>query len=259
MYQTARLALIAAVGAIVAAPGRTAPTTMHFVTKAFAPYAYAAPDGRPAGPMVELLHAACAEAGWHCTVEVLPWRRALGMALRSEVDGVFPVVSSAARRSAFHLSPEIVHARYALFARQDRWTPRTELSGRTIAAYGPSDATTTLLQLTSSVPGVEIEIEPDHQTVLRKLSAGRYGDNGLALVNEAVAQALHYVAGGAPLQRVGVVKHLSYAFALAPQRVSAAQALAFDEAIHALCRSGRTARIFKPYGLPAADCQRAAS
>ena len=260
MNQALRLACLVAAGLAFGAPGLAAP--LHFVTKPFAPYAYTGLDGRPAGPLVELLHAACAEAGWRCTVEVLPWRRALGMASRGEVDGVFPVVDSPARRAAFYLSPEVVRARYVLFARQGAapgGVKQPALSGRTVGAYGPSDAMTTLQQLSAEQPDVRVEIEPDHHTVLRKLSAGRYGNDGLALVNETAAQALSATAGLAPLRPVGVVKNLAYAYAFVPTRISGAQTQAFGHAISTLCHRGRIAEIFRPYGLPVADCQRSAS
>lgn len=259
MNQVLRFAYWAGAGLAFAAPGLAAP--LHFVTKPFAPYAYAGPDGRPAGPLVELLHAACAEAGLHCQVEVLPWRRALGMASRGEVDGLFPVVDSPARRAAFYLSPEVVRARYVLVARRGAapgGDERAALSGRTVAAYGPSDAMTTLRQLGAGQPDVRVEIEPDQLTVLRKLSAGRYGHDGLALVNETAAQALSAAGGLAGLRPVSVVKHLVYAYAFVPTRVSAGQTQAFDDAIRTLCHRGRIAEIFKPYGLPAAGCRPAA-
>ncbi len=60
MNQALRFAYGAAAGRAFAAPGLAAP--LHFVTMPFAPYAYPGLDGRPAGPLVELLHAACAES-----------------------------------------------------------------------------------------------------------------------------------------------------------------------------------------------------
>jgi polar amino acid transport system substrate-binding protein len=242
----------------LAAPLQAAPPTLHFATKPFAPYAYADANGRAAGPLVELLQAACADTGWHCTVAVLPWRRALGMAERGELDGVFPVVDSAARRSAFHLSPAVLQARYVLVSHQ-RGTagPPPGLAGRTVAAYGPSDAATTLRQLAEGQPGVRVAIEPDHQTVLRKLLAGRYGDDGLALVNEAVAKHLRDTGDMHALQAVGVVKPLRYAYALVPQRVGSAQAQAFAAAVAALCRSGQASALLRRHALPAADGCRA--
>ncbi|MDR7335447.1 transporter substrate-binding domain-containing protein [Roseateles asaccharophilus] len=248
---------------LVGADCAAAPTTLKFVTKPFAPYTQAGPDGRPAGPLVELLQAACARLAWHCVVEQLPWRRALGQAERGEVDGLFPVVDSPGRRASFHVSAPVVAARYVLLGRSGPavalGTGHPTLAGRTLAAYGPSDAAATLQQLVAGVSQVRTEIEPDHATVLRKLGAGRYGEDGLALVNEAVAerQRLSTDLGGAT--PVAVVKDVAYAYALVPSRVDAAQALVFARTLQALCASGVAAEIFRPHGLPAAACPAAAA
>jgi polar amino acid transport system substrate-binding protein len=230
---------------------------MRFVTEPFPPYTYAT-EGRAAGPMVDVLQAACAKLAWTCSVEVLPWRRALAMAQRGEVEGAFTIVDSPERRQYFHVSPPVIEARYVLLARtgsgfQYSGDPQS-LAGRVIGAYGPSATALTLEQLIEGVSRARSEVEPDNRTVLRKLAAGRYGENGLALANEAVAQHLMREDGIAGLQPVGLVKTFAYAFGLTRQTVDLAQAQAFAKALYELCRSGRTAELLKPYGLPASAC-----
>lgn len=230
---------------------------LRFVTEPFPPYTYAI-DGRAAGPMVDVLQAACARLLWRCDIEVLPWRRALAMAQRAEVEGIFTVVDSPERRQYFHVSPPIIEGRYVLFARtgsnlQYGGDPQA-LAGRTIGAYGPSATALTLEQLIDGVPKVRSEIEPDNRTVIRKLAAGRYGEEGLALANEAVAQVLMREDGIRNLQPAGLVKAFGYSFGLARQTVDATQAQAFAKALQELCRSGRTAELLKGYGLPPSAC-----
>ena len=241
------------------APCVAAQPVMRFVTEVFPPYTYAAPDGRAAGPMADVLQAACARLGWTCLVEVLPWRRALGMAQRGEVEGLFTVADSPERRQYFHVSPPIIDARYMLFARLGssyRYSGDTQgLAGRTLGAYGPSATALTLEQLIDGV-AARSEIEPDNRTVLRKLSVGRYGEDGLGLVNEAVAQHLMREDGIHNLQPVGVVKTFAYSFGLSRQGLEPAVAQSFAKALYELCRSGRTAELLKPYGLPGSACQK---
>lgn len=249
--------------ALVAASSASQADTpvLHFVTKPFPPYTLTDPAGQPAGPLVDLLQAACGRLGWHCVIEALPWRRALALAEQGEVDGIFPLVDSPARRASFHLAPPVVTARYVLLGRRGQalapgGDPH-ELAGRTLAAYGPSDATATLRQLLAGVPGARAEVETDHRAVLRKLAAGRYGDDGLALVNEAVASRLLAEGSLGGLQPVMSVKDLAYSYAFVPGRVDAGQRLAFAQALRALCAEGTTADLFKPSGLPAAACRHA--
>lgn len=251
----------AAVGAglLVLAMPAQAQVVMRFVTEVFPPYTYAAPDGRAAGPMLEVLQAACARLGWNCLVEVLPWRRALGMAQRGEVEGIFTVADSPERRQYFHVSPPVVDARYVLWARLGSSFSYAGdaqgLAGRTIGAYGPSATALTLEQLIDGV-AARSEIEPDNRTVLRKLALGRYGEDGLGLVNEAVALHLMREDGLRTLRPAGVVKSFAYSFGLSRQGVDPATALALAKALYELCRSGRTAELLKPYGLPGSACQK---
>ena len=148
---------------------------MRFVTEPFPPYTYAS-DGRAAGPMVDVLLTACARLAWRCDIEVLPWRRALGMAQRGEVEGIFTVVDSPERRQYFHVSPPVIEGRYMLFARAGNGLQYTGdaqvLAGRTIGAYGPSATALTLEALVENVPRVRTEIEPDNrraQDAIKKL------------------------------------------------------------------------------------------
>ena len=244
-------------GLLALLPVAVAQPAMRFVTEPFPPYTYAV-DGHAAGPMVDVLQAACARLAWRCEVEVLPWRRALNMAQRGEVEGIFTVVDSPERRQYFHVSPPVIEGRYVLFARQGSafqygGDPQA-LAGRVIGAYGPSATALTLEQLIDGVPRTRSEIEPDNRTVVRKLAAGRYGEDGLALANEAVAQHLMREDGIRNLQPAGLVKSFGYSFGLVRQNVELAPAQALAKTLYELCRSGRTAELLKPYGMPGAAC-----
>lgn len=232
-------------------------TQLRFVAEPLPPYSYEI-EGRPAGPLVDVMQAACTRLGWRCSVEVLPWRRALRMGQAGEVEGVFAVVTPPTTRPKFHVSPPVIDARYLLFARAGGNLnfdgDSRALEGRVIGVYGPSGAQDALTALIRDVPGARAETETDNRTVLRKLGAGRYGEEGLALANEAVAQQLIREDGLTGLRPAGLVKSFGYAYGLNKQRVDAATAEAFAKALQELCRSGRTAELLKPYGLQASAC-----
>lgn len=253
------LALALCAGPAIAATSGSAGLSLRFVTEPFAPYNYEV-EGRPAGPMVDLLNAACAELQWRCQVEVLPWRRALGMAQRHQVDGIFSIVNTPERRAHFHLTVPVIDARYTLFTRagddfQLKGDPKA-LRGRTIGAYGPSNTLLALEKLIEGIDGVKTEIESDNLTVLRKLSAGRYGPQGLALLNESVALALMRDEKIPGLQSAGTVRSFAYSFGLSRQRVRLQDFQAFNAALMRLCRSGRSADLIKGYAIPASACIR---
>lgn len=232
-----------------------APAPWRFVTESFPPYTYAE-NGRPAGPMVDILQELCSALKRECMIELLPWRRALAMAERGEVDGIFAFVDSPERRAQFHISAPVLDAHYTFFTRAGEdfvYRDRQSLAGRTVAVYGPSGASILLRELTEGL-AVETVVEPDNPTVMRKLVAGRYGDKGLALMNENLALWLMSSERSTPLQAAGLAKSFSYSFGLSRKRISKAQFQAFDAALLGLCRSGRSAELIRRHALPASSC-----
>jgi len=240
------------------APALAEDVPLHFVTEPFPPYTYAVKD-KAAGPMVEVLRAVCEQLKRSCKIEVLPWRRALSLAQRGAVDGIFTILDTPERRAVFHISLPVIDARYSLFAQAGadfRFDgDRQALKGRTIGVYGPSGSSYALDQLVEGVADVSKVLEYDNISVLRKLAAGRYGPQGLVLINEAVGLDLIRSEKLSGLQAAGTVKQFSYAFGLSRARLTTADARQFDAALAALCSSGRTAALLKPYAVPAAACK----
>jgi len=238
-----------------------AASSWTFVTEPFPPYTYADKSGRAAGPMVDVLERVCQKLERHCTIEVMPWRRALRLAEEGQVDGIFTLLATAERRTRFYISPPVLAARYTLFSRAGEsyvYSDRESLRGRTVAAYGPSGTSQVLDDVSQ---GLEVNkvLEADNPTALRKLLAGRYGEHGLVLMNEAVA--LHLIQQLVPtgLQTAGVVRQFDYSFGLVRKRVSQKDAQAFGAALTGLCLSGQSAALIGHYGLSASPCKEAAA
>ncbi|HLO94638.1 MAG TPA: transporter substrate-binding domain-containing protein [Burkholderiaceae bacterium] len=242
--------------ALALLPALAAPAPKRlFLTEPFPPYTYER-GGKPAGPMVDVLDKVCEQLGWRCEVRVMPWRRSLALAEQGEAHGLFAMYDAPERRPYFALSPAILQARYTLFGRQGetlKYKGPASLGGRTVAAYGPSGASIVLEELSRGLK-VQLATEADNLTVLRMLHAGRYGPQGLVLMNEAVALWLSAQNEMPPLQAVGTVRQFGYHFGLSRQRLSAAEQRRFGQAVQQLCRSGRMAELLQPYALPAAPC-----
>ncbi len=239
-------------GSSAAASGRA---ERLFLTEPLPPYTFEQ-AGRAAGPMVDILQAACERLAWRCRVEVMPWRRALRELQNGRADGIFALLGTPERRLAMHVTVPVVGGRYALFARAGQayvYEGAASLGQRQIGVYGPSGSSISLTELLQGRPA-QMVVEPDNLTVLRKLTAGRYGADGLAFVNEGVALFLLREQGLAGVQLAGVVKQFNYSFGLSRQRFGAAELRAFDATLSALCREGLTAELVKPFALPAAPC-----
>jgi len=157
------------------------------------PFTYAsatATEDRAAGPCVEIVAAVCARLRIDCPVQLLPWRRALALAEDGEAQGIFTVIRSPDRERAFHLTRMLVTSRYGVYARSASrfvFHRPEDLAGRSVAVYGPSGTSFVLGQHLAEVGDVTLILEADNRRLLRMLEAGRFGEQGVAVVNQDVA------------------------------------------------------------------------
>ncbi|MCG2583398.1 ABC transporter substrate-binding protein [Massilia sp. TS11] len=208
--------------------------------------------GKPAGPFPEIVNAACAQLKLRCVFEMLPWRRAYALAERGVVDGIFVLARTPEREQVFHFTIPVVQSAYALFVRQHsslHYRQAGDLSGFTLAAYGPSSTSRAAQELARLVPDLHVEIEVDIPSVLRKLAAGRYGEQGAALINIDVGNYLVQRGYPGSLRVAGEVRKVGYGIALSRARQSTEQLERFNAALHELLRQGTIRSISERYGL----------
>ncbi|MDY0748015.1 transporter substrate-binding domain-containing protein [Paucibacter sp. R3-3] len=251
---TLRHLLLAALVAACGMPAQ-AVSRWHFVTEQFAPYSYEK-DGRADGPMADVLREVCARLDVECRIEVLPWRRAFAEGERGEVDGVFSIVDRTEHHTEFIVSAPVVEARYSFFAKAPSsfvYRAPADLNGRTIGVYGPSASSRILADLAAGT-NADMAVEIDNAAALRKLQAGRYGANGLVLANERVAEEFIASQRLDSLRTVGIAARFNYSFGLARRRASDVER--FNQALGALCRSGRLQALLDRYRMEAAPCRR---
>ena len=229
----------------------------HFGTEQFPPYSFER-SGLAAGPMVDILQAVCAKLQIRCSAQVLPWRRALLTAERGQADGVFTIVDTPERRAAFYVAHPVVEAKYTFYALSaNPWTYARpgDLGHLSIGVYGPSATSTRLAELAKGIDAHAV-LETDNGVVLRKLRAGRYGADGVVLVNERVAEAIIQHDGLTGIRQAGEAARFAYTFGLSRQRVSEADFARFNQALEDLCRTGRLQVILNAYRMQASACRK---
>ncbi len=228
---------------------------VRFVTEDFPPFTFAAttaPIDTPAGPFVDVISAVCAQLRIDCPIQLLPWRRALALAEGGEVDGIFTVIRSPERERAFHLTRMLVTSRYGVYARSASrfvFHRPEDLAGRTVAVYGPSGTSFVLGQHLTKVADVELILESDNRRLMRMLQAGRFGEQGVAVVNQDVAWHLIEQERLADIHEAGELQAVSYAIGLSRAAVSEAEFKRFNQALESLIADGTVARILRRYGL----------
>jgi len=239
----------------------------EFVTEDFPPFTYpAASVGQPAasadtggvaaaGPFVDIVQAVCARLHRDCPISVYPWRRALALAEEGKVDGIFTVIHSPRREHAFHITRMLTTSRYSVYAPRSStfvYHQPQDMAGKTIGVYGPSGTSFALRERLQQVPGVSIRLVADNRRLLRMLEAGRFGSQGLAVLNQDVAWHLIETERLDQVREVGELQPVSYGIGLSRQRVSTAQFEAFEAQLEALIADGTVPAILRRYQLEAA-------
>ena len=244
-----------AITAGLALMGNCQADELRFVTEDFPPFTYAsatATEDRAAGPFVEIVAAVCARLRIDCPVQLLPWRRALALAEDGEAQGIFTVIRSPDRERAFHLTRMLVTSRYGVYARSASrfvFHRPEDLAGRSVAVYGPSGTSFVLGQHLAEVGDVTLILEADNRRLLRMLEAGRFGEQGVAVVNQDVAWHLIDQERLANIHEAGELQPVSYAIGLSRAAVSEAEFERFNDALEALIADGSVAAILRHHGL----------
>ena len=244
-----------AITAGLALMGNCQADELRFVTEDFPPFTYAsatATADRAAGPFVEIVEAVCARMGVDCPVQLLPWRRALALAEMGEVDGIFTVIRSPERERAFHLTRMLVTSRYGVYARSSSrfvFHRPQDLAGRSVAVYGPSGTSFVLGQHLAEVSDVTLILKADNRRLLRMLEAGRFGEQGVAVVNQDVAWHLTDHERLLDIHEAGELQAVSYAIGLSRAAVSEAEFARFNDALEVLIDEGSIATILRHHGL----------
>jgi len=237
-------------------PALAAPWT--FVTEDFPPFTYAAEASAQAeehsasGPFVDIVRAVCKRLEQDCSITLHPWRRALRLAEQGQVDGIFTVVRSPPREQAFHLTRMLVRSRYSIFVRQHStfvYSQPADLAGRLIGVYGPSGTSYALSQRLAPVPDVQVHLTANNRRLLRMLDTGRFGDEGLAVLNEDVAWHLLEEEQLHGIREAGQFATVSYGIGLSRKRFSDAQFRRFEAALEALIADGSVPAILRHYQL----------
>ncbi len=234
----------------------------RFVTEDFPPFTYPADASvsntagvGAAGPFVEVVSAICARLQYQCTITLYPWQRAFRLAEQGQVDGIFTLARSPQREQIFHISRMLVTSRYSVFAQADSsfvFNEPTDMVGRLVGVYGPSGTSYVLSERLKSVPDVRLHLTTDNRRLLRMLQSGRFGVDGLAVLNQDVAWHLIEEERLSGVREAGEMGPISYGIGLSRRTVSTAQFEAFEQALDAAIADGTVPAILRRHQLEAA-------
>jgi len=225
--------------------------TLVFVAPDFPPF-NVDQHGGAAGPFADIVNAVCIRIHSDCRIKTLPWRRATAEVEEGRLSGGFPLLRFPEREQIFYFMGPICDTDYAIVAGKDNtfeFHEPKDLSGHLIGVYGPSGTSHVLDRTISGVPSVNIEVELNNLTVLKKLSVGRYGAKGLGLINRDVAQYLIAQYHVENVHFAGDVQRGKYYIGLSRKSVSPEVVVRFGQALAELKQSGELAALLKKYKL----------
>lgn len=234
---------------------------LQFVTEDFPPFSYPSDTFQDessvtaAGPMADMVNAACAQLNTPCSIELLPWRRALSRAQQGEVQGIFTVIDSEQRRQDFYISRMLIKSAYSLYSHTNSrfiYNKIGDLAGRRVAVYGPSGTSYVLSQALASIPDSKIELLPNNRGLLRMLDSGRFGDEGLIVINQDVAEQLISQEQLTNVRHIGTLAEVAYGIGFSKASVSESRFAEFDNALAALIADGTLSKILQRYQLQSA-------
>ena len=253
-----RITISVLVSALLYVCGPVAANEFRFVTEEFYPFSYSVSEpenplgSRAGGPLVEVVQLVCKRIQYHCPVAIYPWRRALTLAEQGDADGIFTVVQSPRRDRFLHVTQMLVRSRYSVFSlSSSAFTYRqpADMAGKNIGVYGPSGTSYIVSERLRSVPDTRVHLVVDNRRLLRMLKSGRFGEHGLAIINQDVARNLLKDEGLSGIHEAGELEPVSYGIGFSRRTVSNERFMVFQRALAQAVADGSVPDILRRYGL----------
>ena len=139
-----------------------------FNTQDFAPFSEKDGKGNVIGPGVDVISAVCANLKAKCAFRLLPWTRAQEEVKEGKAHGMFLIGWNKERESTLYFSLPILQTEYGFFAHADdsfTYKDPTDLDGKKIRVYGPSNTSKAMdkltVELTSAGKKVDVKVTDD--------------------------------------------------------------------------------------------------
>lgn len=224
---------------------------LRFVTQDFSPYVSNV-DGVISGPATEIVQEVCATADLDCRIEMYPWGRALELVKTGKANALFVLAKNKERDEWLTFSPPVFMAEYGFFANKlsmFRYLFPENISGLTVAVYGPSNTETRLRAIAGKAEGCVIDVRPDDESGFRKLDRMRINavfsnkHVGFALIDELKLGNVRYV---------GTDSFVKYHIGFSREYAETEAVSKFNETYETLYANGVIEAILRAYHMEAA-------
>lgn len=236
------------------------PITLRIVTEDFPPFQYIR-NGKIEGPMYDIMQRVCKEASIDCFIEMKPWKEALEAAELGYADVIFSVLLDVdERKEKFELSQPVVDTAYGFFTTvRNKWHFNSvdDLKGLKVGTYGPSGTSIVSEQLfktfKSDINRPYLYIESTVPEALQNLIIGKYGKNGVIILNRDVGNYQLKLKRVVGLKFAGDIKHASYGFGFSKKSQHLAEVSRLTTALSRLRQRGIIDSILREYDLSSSN------
>lgn len=223
----------------------------HFIGQDYEPFNWIQ-DGELTGGMFDIVKSACLKMKVKCVFDILPMKRVTLKLEEGSTDGVLSLIKNPDREKYSILSIPIIKSSMSLHAMRGAYGPHVKLSdlkGKTIGVTASSSAAKLAEKLKAQLGELEIVYEVSLPNAIKKLSAKRYGSNGLALSNEDVTESFMKKNGITNVETIYDVEVGKFGVAFSKKNVDAKFIEEFNKTITIMKKSGEIKRILQPYSL----------
>jgi polar amino acid transport system substrate-binding protein len=167
---------------------------------------------------------------------------------------MYTMMQKNAEREKFAIySDPITYASINIFSQKGKAlevTGNQNLNGYTLGVLGGSATEKIALKLKEASPTLTIVPETDQATVLKKLAAGRYGDKGVALLNEHVSAYYSKAFGFSnDIESRYTVETNDFYLLLSKKSVTPEMVTDFNKALLELKKNGEMKAIYEKWNI----------
>ncbi|MCP4323723.1 MAG: transporter substrate-binding domain-containing protein [Alteromonadales bacterium] len=218
----------------------------------FPPFSYQH-NKQAKGSMIDLIDKVCENAQLSCDYKFYPNRRAKNHMAAGIVTGNIPLGWNEERAKTMWFSVPLLNTEYGFYSKsgtQPKYLQLSNIKGKTVGVFGPSNTETTLnnLQKAMQVRGIlpiEIEVMPNvNEHGLEKLLKGRYE---LYFVNKSVGDYLISNHGINGVEYIGSTHKLGYYVCFAKAHVDPDLIRRFNRSILQLYKSNSFTPIYNKW------------
>jgi polar amino acid transport system substrate-binding protein len=223
---------------------------LKFFGQDYPPFNYL--DGAKAtGALPEILKAACTITKDTCTVEVQPLKRALSLLETGEANGVVALLKNTDRDAIAIFSEPLIKSDmvYASLKTTADVKSTNEFKGWTLAAVAGSASAKIALAVTKENEGSKLVEDSDNDTVIKKMSAGRYGEKSAIIINEDVMSYLSKKNSISNLKKLFTAKSDEFGIYFSKKSMDQASIDKLNNAFSELKKNGDLAKILTKFGL----------